>query len=231
VLATALAVLLGLPSPGQAAAPAKPRTGQCHQLTYRQSWATSDAKKPVSCTKRHNLQTIAVVTSPTSLDGLTEDQRSELAVSVCRPKLAKVLGRTATVREQTAWSDWFFIPTDAQIAAGARWIRCDLGLLASGRAAGLPHKRLSRSVIGSHIESSERRCLTAKTWVTPCSHKHAYRSIAAFTIHQSAYPTAADVVPNAKRACPKTWDYARWPTEYGWAHGNRVAVCYDKTKH
>src|SRR5262249_26943336 len=140
---------LGLASPASAAG-ATPKVGQCHQLTPRQIAAIADAKRAGSCSTRHNLQTVAVVTSPTSLVGLTEEEHAELGSRLCSPKLAKALGRTATVREQTAYDLFFFAPTQAQIAAGARWIRCDVGLVAVAQFPSLPKKRLSRPIIGTH---------------------------------------------------------------------------------
>jgi hypothetical protein len=227
-LVTATLGSLGLTPTASAAV--TPKVGQCHQLTRAQAWAVSDTKKPVPCSARHNLQTIAVVTSPTSLAGLSADEQAEIASRLCQPKWTRMLGRTATVREQTAYGLFFFSPTAAQAAAGARRIRCDLGLVAVSRLSPLPKKRLSRPIIGSHIDDAERRCMTARWWVTPCSHKHAHRSIAAFVVRTSAYPTGEQLVAAANRKCPKTWDNVMPPSERGWEHGNHVAVCYDKTR-
>ena len=227
-LVTAALGSLGLSSPASAAG--VPKVGQCHQLTTRQVEAVSDAKRPVSCSKRHNLQTIAVVTSPTSLAGLTEEEQTELGSRLCGRKQAKALGRTATVRQQTAYAGFFFAPTEAQAAAGARWIRCDIGMVAGPRLVSLPEKRLSRPIIGSHIDDAERRCLTSTWYVTPCSHQHRYRSIAAFVVRTSAYPTGHQLGRAAHRRCPKAWDYVVPPSELGWKVGNHVAVCYIKTQ-
>ena len=227
-LAAAALGSLGLTSPASAAG--VPEVGQCHQLTWRQAGAIADTKKAVPCSSRHNLQTVAVVTSPTSLAGLTDEEHATLGYRLCRTRLAKALGRTATVREQTAYEGFFFAPTQAQIDAGARWIRCDIGLSANTRLSALPEKRLSRPIIGAHIDDGERRCLTSKWYVTPCSHRHRYRSVTAFVVRASAYPSTAQQVRGANRRCVKASDYIVVPDEWSWAHGNHVAVCYTQTR-
>jgi hypothetical protein len=233
-LVTLLVATLGTLSPAQAdaAAPAaaKPKVGQCHQLTARQALADSDPKRAASCSGRHDLQTIAVVTSSTSLAALTEDEVSDLGARLCDKPRDRALGRSATKREQTAYGAYFFAPTAAQIDAGARWFRCDIALVAGSHLAQLPRKRLSRPIIGRHVDSFERRCLTGKYWVTTCTSKHAYRSTDAVVLHTSAYPTGDQLVAAANRACPKSWDIVMPPSELGWEHGNRVAVCYVKTR-
>ena len=227
-LATALAVVLGLPSPGEAAG-ARPKVGQCHQLTWAAAAAASDTKPPVACGRRHNLQTFAVVTASTPLAGLTPEQRSDLGARLCTPKFNRFVGRTEAMRAQSAYTFAFFAPTDAQIAAGANWFRCDLGKLASNRYAPR-HGRLTRPVLPRHLSDSVRLCLTRAGWGTTCDRKHAWRSTKAFILRQSAYPTPEQVGPVADRKCPKGWDYARWSTPQGWALGHHAVVCYDKTK-
>lgn len=223
---------MGLASSSSSAATAatRPKVGQCHQLTWRQSGAIADAKRAVSCSARHNLQTIAVVRSPTSLASLTPDQQADLGARLCSPKFDKALGRTATVREQTVYSLSFFAPTPAQIAAGARWIRCDVGKVAVDHFVTLPRHRLTRPIIGSRIKDSERRCLTSRWYITPCTSKHVQRSMKAFVVPQTTYPTGDQVGRLAARKCPTGWDNVTWASEWGWQHGNHVAVCYDKTR-
>jgi hypothetical protein len=229
VVVATFAVALGLPSGANAAA-AKPQVGQCHQLTWRQAAGVADATRAVACSRRHNLQTVAVVTSPDSLVGLTDDRLADLGARLCRPRVDKVLGRTAAVREQTVYSLFYFAPTPAQVAAGARWIRCDVGKIAVDHLVTLPRHRLARPVIGRHITDSERRCLTSSLYVAPCTTKHVFRSTKAFVLRQSTYPTGNQVLPRATRICPKGWDYVRWTTIWGWQHGDHVAVCYDRTR-
>lgn len=230
VLALVLGALLGTPISALADAGVRPKVGQCHQLSQRQAYADDDARPAVPCTRRHNLQTVAVVTSPQSLAGLTSEQLSDLGATLCLAAGDRALGRSTILRHQSAYSMWTFAPTAAQIAAGAHWFRCDLGLQSSGRPLALPQRRLPHPVLRSPIPDSQRRCLTRPGWVTPCTHAHAWRSTGAFVLQQSTYPTADDVTPMARGRCPSGWDQARWPTEWAWSKGDRVVVCYDETK-
>ncbi|WP_344042334.1 septum formation family protein [Nocardioides panacihumi] len=220
VFATTMALLVGLPSPGDAAV-AKPKVGQCHQL--------GAPLRAVPCSTNHNLQTVAVAFSSTSLAGLSNDQAYELGYRLCLPKWAKALGRSAVVREQTAYDLYWLLPSRAQVAAGVRWVRCDVALRAGKRLAPLPKHRLFRPVIGARIDNFERRCLTGRFSVTTCTRKHVFRSIKAFIISTASYPTTQQVLALADRKCPGRTNQVVWPSEDEWAHGNHVAVCYDRT--
>jgi hypothetical protein len=228
VLATTLAVVLGLPSPGQAA-PAKPKVGQCHQLSYRQSLAPSDVKKAVPCSKRHNLQTIAVVVSPTTLDGLTDEQLSA-ATNGCIPAFLKAEGRPLTRGALTAFGLWTFLPTAAERAAGARWIRCDVALWQGAGLASLPRHRLPRHIVPKHIGDSTRACLTKKKWTTTCDQVHAYRVMKSFEIAQTSYPTRDQFIAAATKRCPAGWSDVFWTRSVPWSYGKHTVTCYEKTK-
>lgn len=224
---------IGPVSPASAAAgptSSGPKVGQCHQLTWRQVAALADGKRAVSCSARHNLQTIAVVTAPTSLAGLTDEEHAELGSRLCAPRYDKALGRTAARRQLTVYSLFFFAPSPSQIAAGDRRIRCDVGKVAVDHLVALPKHRLARPIVAAHIADGERRCLTSRWYVTPCTTKHVLRSTTAFVLRQTAYPTPAQVGPVSARKCPRGTDTVVWASERGWAHGNHVAICYDKTR-
>jgi hypothetical protein len=229
VLATTLSVLLGLPSPSHAA-PARPKVGQCHQLSWARAMRYDDPKAPVACGKRHNMQTLAVVTSRTSLAGLTEEQLS-VAEDACFKPYWKAMGRLTKLR-QTAYSLFTFVPTEAERAAGARWIRCDVALLhGDRRLASLPRPRLHRPVLRGTVRDSVRLCLTTggRAWTT-CDRSHRYRSTKAFVLHQTPYPTVEQVSRAASSHCRDSTAWLTWPSQTQWRLGNHVAVCYDKTK-
>jgi hypothetical protein len=226
-LLTAAVASLGLTSPASAAT--TPGVGQCHQLSWRQAAAYSDTKAPVGCSKRHNLETLAVVTSPTSLAGLSDDQLRQ-AESACFHPYWKAMGKLTKLR-QTSYSLFTFVPTAAQREAGERWIRCDVALVKGGnRMASLPRHRLGKPVVRA-LNDTVRLCLTGKhRWMTTCDTPHSYRSTKAFSMAQTTYPTDDQAVKAAWRRCSGTTDYATWPSEEQWDVGNHVIVCYDKTK-
>jgi hypothetical protein len=229
VATVALSLTAALPSSAQAATGAKPKVGQCHQLSWAQAGARSDSKRPVDCHRRHNLQTVAVVTSTASLEGMADEDVSDLGARLCNGPVNRALGRTQVLRSQSAYTFSYFRPTPAQIAAGANWFRCDVAKLQENRYAQL-HGRLKRPILSKHLADSERLCLTRRGWGTTCTQPHAWRTTKGFALHLNHYPTASDVVPIARRKCPKGWDYVRWSSEWAWSVGEHVATCYDKTR-
>jgi hypothetical protein len=228
-LATALAVLLGLPSPGHAARAGTPKVGQCHQLGYRQALDVSDDKAPVPCSRRHDLQTIAVMTSPTSLAGLSAEQLNA-ATDVCIPAFLEAEGRPLTRGATTAYDLWTYVPTAAQRAAGARWIRCDVALWRGAGLAPLPRHRLPRHIVPAHIDDRVRACLTKQRWTTTCDQTHSYRVMKSFEIHQAAYPTREQFIAAAQRRCPAGWSEVFWTRETVWSYGKHTVTCYRRTR-
>jgi hypothetical protein len=226
-LLTAAGLTLALPSTADAAG-ARPRTGQCHQLTYRQAWAQSDTKRAVACSARHDMQTIAVVTSPISLAGLTDEQLST-AERACYPAFLKAV-RPLSRYAMTAYDLWTFVPTPAQRSAGARWIRCDVALWRGAGLAPLPRHRLPRSVVPQHLTDSVRACLTQRKLTTTCDQRHVLRAVTAFSMSQAAYPSREQFIAAADRRCPAGWDYATWPGQVSWSYGVHTVTCYDRTR-
>jgi hypothetical protein len=230
VATVALSLTAALPSSAQAATGAKPKVGQCHQLSARQLASYTDSKKPVSCSKRHNLQTVAVVTSSTSLAGLSDDELTDKAYGACLPAYRKAAGG-ATKVAMTAYMLNLFTPTAAQRQAGARWFRCDVSLQQGRRYAVPLTHRLKRKFARGHLTDAVRRCLTSQRVNTTCDKSHAYRVMKAFEMSGTTYPaTDAQKLAPMNRHCPKGWDIAFPPSEFSWAYGNRVVVCFDKTR-
>jgi hypothetical protein len=121
------------------AAPVVPKTGECWNASNADAaaWADWEGGAAVSCAKSHVLYTYAVgkvsgdssKTWATSGSGNTLSKQVEVAaddvcsISVLLPKLKW--------NEQLV-QGFFFVPTEAQWKAGARWIRCDVGVLGYG---------------------------------------------------------------------------------------------------
>ena len=218
---------LGLVSPASAAS--APKVGQCHQLTPNKVLRISDTKPAVSCSKRHNLQTIAVVTSPTSLAGLSDDELSHQATHACLPAYYRASGSVGKLA-LTAYNMFLFAPTPAQRAAGARWFRCDLVLSQGRTLASLPSHRIGKPFTRGRLGDNVRRCLTAKRSGTPCSAKHVFRSTRSVVLPDGAYPTTDAFIALGDRRCPQGTDLYTWSYEVEWRYGDRTLVCYDRTK-
>ncbi|MCW2785409.1 MAG: hypothetical protein JWP74_1926 [Marmoricola sp.] len=244
VLAALLAVALSVTvlsgsseaaSTRMAKKPVKPKVGQCRTTTFAQGFGYSDTRKPVSCSKAHTMRTFAVVTIPkkVNLKHLNAKQIGETALEICSPRFSKALGSSYTTRDQTSYEWSFFIPTAKQRKAGARWMRCDVNLLAtppggSAELATLPN--LPFPMIGSRpITDAIRRCLSdaTHTYLTICSRAHAARSDQTFKMAGSSYPSAKAFTNAADSACPGKRFTA--PYSYDWTLGDRTVVCYTAT--
>ncbi|HEY0889759.1 MAG TPA: septum formation family protein [Nocardioides sp.] len=223
----ALGASLTLVPSGAQAAPAKPKMGTCHQLTVAQAEAAHETKPAIACTKRHNTWTFAVVQGPADLAAWNGDAYGRLGV-LCQKPFERTLGGTALKRAQTAYALLWFTPTAEQLAAGQRWIRCDLALFTTKSLPSLP--KLTRPVLSDGIAESERLCLTARGFATTCTTKHAYRSFSAFKVARVSYPTEQEFLALARARCRKGWDYVTWPGPITWSSGHRVLTCYDKTR-
>jgi len=220
------------PNPAHAASTsaAKPKVGACHAMSYKKTAAISDSSKPVPCTKRHTAVTVAVVDASTSLAGLTQDQLNTLGADICSRQDLKELGRGPIRRAMSAYNIVFFQPTGAQIRAGARWFRCDLTLRAGRKMLPLP-AHLSRPVLPKHASDRTEHCLTRTHLSTPCSSTHAFRPVGAIKFKPVAYPSRDDFVQAGNELCPARGRYYyTWSAAGIWAAGDRVLVCYTKTR-
>lgn len=199
-------------------------------MTPKRAAAYSDTSKPISCSKRHSAVTFAVPNASTSLVGMSQDDLSTTGATACTKPFLRMLGRTAVRREESAYSFVFFQPTAAQIQAGARWFRCDLVLEAGKKELTLPD-RLPHPLLPRRADDRTERCLTGTHRPTSCSRRHAYRPIAAARFKPSPYPSPDDVVQAGARVCPRRGDaYYTWGPASRWAAGDRVLVCYAKTR-
>lgn len=230
-MALAASLALGTTSSAHAAtSAAKPKVGQCRAMSYKRTAAISDTSKPVPCSKRHTAVTVAVVEARTSLAGLAQDQLDTLGAELCSQQELKKLGRSPARRAMSAYNIVFFQPTATQIRAGARWFRCDLTLKAGKNMLPLPG-HLPRPVLPKHPTDQTEHCLTGTHLSTPCSSKHAYRPVRAFTFKPVAYPTGDDFVQAGDDLCPAGGNaYYTWSNPSVWAAGDRVLVCYTKTE-
>jgi hypothetical protein len=138
-----------LPLPGQAKQPAptaapasgEPSVGQCWDATDKKAgdWADWEGSAATSCSAKHTLYTYGVVK-------LTGQLPNDWATSATNPALSDAVSAKASAAcdapyqsflpnlqwNQELVQSFFFVPTHAQWAKGARWVRCDVGLLDYG---------------------------------------------------------------------------------------------------
>jgi hypothetical protein len=246
------------PTPTAAAAPI---AGQCWNASTKQAfdWADWEGTASVACSTSHTLYTYHV--------GKISDEPASSWASPTDPKSLSTEIQTkaddacslSTVLPHLKWNQqlingYFFVPTEAQWKAGARWIRCDIGVLATGTTLdnesfiALPSKI---STLASQVSSDPLKfgfCMDSSTPVsesgpldnpdatlTDCKDNPQWK----LTIH-GTFPDAAgapfpdDATSNAassKLCLPEVkTDNEVWiaylPTKSAWASGDREIDCW-----
>jgi hypothetical protein len=248
----------GTPKPSVGATPV---VGQCWNATTKQAsaWTPWKGTANVPCTSSHTLYTYEVgkisgesgsswapVNDPNSLTTEIETKAEDAcSVSTLLPHLKW---------NQQLINDYFFVPTEALWKAGARWVRCDIGVLATETTidnesfTALPSKI---STLVKQVSSDPLKfefCVNSPTPVSeagPLDNADAILADCAdnpqwrLTIH-GEFPDAAGApfpdqatsnaassklcLPQVKNA-NEIW-IAYLPTKAGWASGDREIDCW-----
>ena len=122
-----------------------------------------------------------------------------------------------------------FAPSAEERAAGADWLRCDVGL-ANGRAlAPLPAlATLGTPLMPQPLPRSMQGCMTARHLLVPCSRAHALRATRAFQLRGHVGSGAA-IFRQAKLHCPGlVW--VTWAPPDAWALGDHWATCFVRSR-
>jgi hypothetical protein len=251
-------------NPSASAGPAAgvtPTTGQCWNATTTDAfdWADWKGSVAVPCARSHTLYTYHVGTisaepgsswaasgTPDSLsDEVQTKAEDACSISTLLPKLKW---------NQQLVNAYFFVPTESQWKAGARWVRCDVGVLATGTTldnesfTALP---TTISTLVGEVSSDPLKfefCMNSSTPVSEsgplddtdatladCRDNPQWR----LTIH-GKFPDAAgapfpdDATSNAvsSKLClpqvrtPNEVWIAYLPTKAGWASGDREIDCW-----
>jgi hypothetical protein len=238
-LALALAlVTLALPGPAataRAAAPDrggvdKPTVGECHLYRYAEVNHASEKSKVVPCSQKHTAQVIAVVKVPKRIPFADATGVFDATGPACYRAMAKTLGGNLAFRSLSAYNFAFFVPTKAQQAAGARWVRCDLILEGGRKLMKLPSPFLSKRP----LPDSVARCLLRAGGAllpTVCSRKHDYRAAGIVKL-KGTYKTPRVFLSLAAKRCPKIagkgW-ILTYPNAIAWRSGDREITCSSAT--
>jgi hypothetical protein len=120
-------------------APAAPKVGQCWNASNSDAdnWADWGGKAAISCTKSHVLYTYAVgkISGVTAKSWAASGSNTALSSEV-QTKAADACS-LSTVLPKLKWNQqlvqgYFFVPSESAWKAGARWVRCDVGVLGYG---------------------------------------------------------------------------------------------------
>lgn len=179
-------------TPASAAAVHRPAEGTCWAVpadlvAYGKQW--HDDSPQVPCRQEHTTETVAVL----ALAEPTAQEAEKRAVDMCWEYVRLYVGI-----DERSWIPWevaTFLPSEAQVADGASWIRCD---------AAFPHPRdsdLVRTVTGSAEGLADDppadywACLDGRPTIdeplVPCDAPHAYEQTGRLALlsRLDEYPT------------------------------------------
>ncbi len=220
------------PKPGATSAGpahvAKPKVGECHNLTFKDIAAPSDTKKPVDCSDKHTTRTIAVVTAPAAATRGSNIAQAYAVGKACGPALSKTLGADAETRAKTLYSLAWFMPTKAQKAKGANWMRCDVTLTDQRRAYALEE---DTPFLDDDPEDKERVCGRINPdnhddWeIVPCTVKHQFVPRKYIPVEKGTSFKDAEV--EAEKACRTNGPLFTWSHAEKWGSGERFYICWD----
>jgi len=230
-LAVTSTLLAGLGAETASAGPGyqKPDQGDCRNLSYAQFRARSNSTQPVNCAATHTTQTVYVGKLPKRLSWKSSRLRINDAIdSRCQRAWNDAVGRSAKLRARSAFALATFEPTKAQKSQGARWFRCDAGLLRSTSLS--PLTTTASPLLKKPVPLTQARCLTTSERVTTCDAAHQFKATHAFKLKAQRYPGKAKVKRLAKKGCrarvSTTSFRFEWPNRGEWADGNRFVVCF-----
>jgi hypothetical protein len=169
------------------------------------------------------------------LSGEVDWSRPNLLISRSTTPCLRAILRTLGVGEltylRTAYQPAWFLPTKAQRARGAKWIRCDVvrysvrSLLPLGSDL-----RLGDAEVPDEIA----RCLNPEALLTPCSFPHRWRATGFLQLAGASPPSENEAREIAHRRCPAkvtTRDFLyRVSVAYEWRAGIKGLVCYSRTR-
>jgi hypothetical protein len=235
-LVLAAAGLLAVTSPADAGGGGKPRVGECRTITAGEAAARTDTTPPIACTRAHDDRVIAVPNLPAGVSwtGLSDKQVVRQGVKACAPALRQALGQNDNVRDRSAYDFVFFQPTADQVAAGARWLRCDIVLRHGKRLADLPTDARP-ALSGLPLDTRVARCLKGPNHITTtCSANHTYRATGSFVVASTSFPGRTALIRAGRAQCPSRVTSRSflfvWKPRLIWnlVH-DRTVVCFTKT--
>lgn len=193
-----------------------PTVGQCRALTDATVPKASDSTPAIACSQTHTAKTYYVG----RFQGST--MNSTYAGEICAEHLPAGLGLTQKQAALTAYQVLFFGPTKAQWAAGQRWFRCDVGLLAGTHVLPLPS-----DLTPTPLPDSLAACLDQQGQTTPCNRSHVLRASGTYNLTGPSLPSPAKAQAQGRTQCPRGSAYFTWPNDAAeYKAGMRTGVCW-----
>lgn len=208
-----------------------PMVGSCTDMTWSDVMGET-ATEDVDCDHRHTTEVVGVGQLP---DDLSWDQRRQVGKAVvagCASAWETVTTDDHLLYRRSAYEKFWFMPSQEQRDAGARWFRCDLARVKGDKlmvttSPGMP-------TVTKKLHNNVRRCMTKDFYATVCKTKvrHlGWRNKEAFWLSVPAKDARAEkkVRRVALERCParvRTSHFAwSWFTD---ENRRWVVLCYEK---
>lgn len=249
---------LGSVFPHTTSASAKPAVGDCWVSSFdtaerAAAWTAGGA---VGCASKHQLSTYAVVTVTSSAaTWRTRDDNldSKVATDASRACDKKYFAAFADAPEGGRLTRFFFVAPESQWKRGARWVRCDIGVLRTGSLSASPSFAslpTDIATIEKQVESTPdlfATCVTTtdpsgqtgplddpKAVVADCTQDYQWRFESTFIIQSKQsdpYPDDDALNAAAQTGCGESagagsdW-IAYTPSRDDWTAGDRSGSCW-----
>jgi hypothetical protein len=215
-----------------------PQVGNCYDVSRSGFQTQRDGSYPVPCARSHTAETYLVA----RVGPFPESRDIDAVWRKCHDRFRSYVGASATV---STLGIALIMPSNAQVAAGQGWIRCDVIERASfnGRS-GLPRTGSLRDALVAEVPDRYRACskrwpkVLQKVHFSPCDRFHQAELIPEserLGAPDDRFPGVAtsrrrsaticesivlDYVPEALRY------YYYYPTRSSWGAGSRDTVCW-----
>lgn len=233
-LLTVASTLLAAAAPVAAADPllGAPAVGECRDYGPDQFLSPHEESTPVDCGSDHTglVVAVAVVPDEYALSATPDAELGAYASKTCRSAWRRTIGASHVQSHQIVYRGAWYVPTEAQLAQGARWLRCDVVALGGkDRLGTLP--RATPFVDGA-IDRGDRICMDRKSYYVSCAQPHAWISRGVITAPKGRYSEKAQDAFAGKR-CLSTLKRSsdrryRWVkvSKAAWKAGERHIVCF-----
>lgn len=209
-----------------------PAVGSCYDATYADGRHTALRQQSFDCAESvHTMWVVGVSKIPARYTNITSDSK-ELVTWVnktCRAAFDKTLGTNTNRLLRTVIQGWNFLPTQAQIDAGARWASCTLSIRDEGDAL-LRSRTVKAPSLRTGIPNEAAWCLRAGQYDRPCVRTHTHRAVWATVVYRK--PTQA-AMRSAGYTCRKHVKNFRYSRYYTWKRSSSSfnLVCFEPTKN
>lgn len=207
-----------------------PAVGSCYDASYAQGRQTALSQQSFDCNTRiHTMWVVGVSKIPERYRNVTPDSKELVAWihQTCQAAFDQSLGTNMNRRLRSLVQGWNFLPTQAQIDAGARWASCTLSIVDEGQL----HR--SRTVrfpsLKAGIPNEVAWCLRAGQYDRPCVRTHTHRAVWATVVYRK--PTEANM-RSAGYTCRNHVRNFRYSRYYTWKRSASSfnLVCFEPTK-